>query len=296
MPRRGVADAASSTVAGTVPPAVPVPVLADPTMKEAGPVVKIIDLSSTVDASRWEPDPVTHTVLSPAAGAVHMAEGMREAFGVEFDPSVLPDGELLSLDTLTLTTHTGTHVDAPSHYGSRADYGIPRHIDQLPLEWFIGPGYLLDATSAGTGTVGLDWLHDQFKRIGRLPAPGDIVLIRTGADERAGTPAFFTDFTGLDGPATDTLLDHGVRVIGTDAFSLDAPFGHMIRRYQETGDRAVLWPAHFAGRRREYCQIERLANLGALAGLNFTVHCLPVRIAGAGASWCRAVALPEADF
>jgi kynurenine formamidase len=55
----------------------------------------------------------------------------------------------------------------------------------------------------------------------------------------------------------------------------------------------VLWPAHFVGRKREYCQIERLANLGALpAPTGFTVHALPVRITGAGAGWTRAVALP----
>jgi len=90
------------------------------------------------------------------------------------------------------------------------------------------------------------------------------------------------------------LLDLGVKVIGTDAFSLDAPFGDIIRRYRETGDRSVLWPAHVAGRFREYCQIERLANLGALPRAHgFLVSCFPVKIAGAGAGWTRAVALIE---
>ncbi|MEE3921321.1 cyclase family protein [Micromonospora sp. BRA006-A] len=52
-----------------------------------------------------------------------MSAEMRTHLGIDFDPDELPDGEFLSLDTLTLTTHTGTHVDAPSHYGSRAGYG-----------------------------------------------------------------------------------------------------------------------------------------------------------------------------
>jgi len=253
--------------------------------------MRIIDLSSPIDAAGWEPDPITHQVLSPAEGAAHMADAMWEAFQLKFDPAVLPEGELLSLDTLTLTTHTGTHVDAPSHYGSTGRYGTPRHIDQLPLDWFHGPGYRLDATAARTGVVDEQWLRAEFKRIGRPPAAGDIVLLHTGADRRAGTPEFFTEFVGLDGPATNALLDLGVRVIGTDAFSLDAPFTNMISRYQATGDRSVLWPAHFAGREREYCQIERLANLGELPAGPFTVSCFPVKIAGAGAGWCRAVAL-----
>ena len=88
--------------------------------------MRIVDLSSTVDASaEWEANPVEHRILSPAEGAAHMARQMRENWSIDFDVSVLPDGELLSLDTFTLTSHTGTHVDAPSHYGSSADYGVP---------------------------------------------------------------------------------------------------------------------------------------------------------------------------
>lgn len=254
--------------------------------------VHIIDLSSPVDASFWEPDPVIHEILTPAEGARHMAEEMKTHFGIDFDPDDLPGGELLSLDTLTLTSHTGTHVDAPSHYGSAGTYGVPRHIDQMPLDWFLRPGVVLDLTDAGTGVIGVERIEKELARIGYRPRPLDIVLLNTGASQYVGTPRYFTDFAGLDGPATDYLLDLGVRVIGTDAWSLDAPFGHMLRTFQETGDRSVLWPAHFAGRRREYCQVERLANLDALPRpFGFQVSCLPVKIAGAGAGWTRAVAL-----
>ncbi|MEU9336273.1 cyclase family protein [Streptomyces sp. NPDC048290] len=255
--------------------------------------MRIIDLSSSVDARAYEPDPVTHEILSPREGALHMSAEMKEHFGIDFDPSVLPDGEFLSLDRMTLTTHTGTHVDAPSHYGSRAGYGdgTPRHIHEMPLEWFHGGGVVLDLTDQETGAVGPAELEQAFARIEYVPSPGEIVLLRTGADQRAGTPAYFTDFTGLDGDAVHMLLDLGVRVIGTDAFSLDAPFGNIIERYRKTGDRSVLWPAHVVGRDREYCQIERLANLGALPEPHgFLVSCFPVKITGAGAGWTRAVA------
>lgn len=258
--------------------------------------MRLIDLSSPVDASFVEPDPVVHDVLTPRQGAEHMCAEMREHFGIGLDPDELPDGEFLSLDRISLTTHTGTHVDAPSHYGSKAAYGtgVPRHIDEMPLDWFHRPGMVLDLTDAPAGVVGADRLEKEFARIGRRPRPLDIVLLRTGADARVGTSAYFTDFVGLDGPATHLLLDLGVRVIGTDAFSLDAPFGDIIARYRATGDRAVLWPAHFAGRQREYCQIERLAGLDRLPGpYGFTVSCFPVKITGAGAGWARAVAHVE---
>ncbi|MGV9293036.1 cyclase family protein [Amycolatopsis sp. NPDC003676] len=253
--------------------------------------MRMVDLSTPVDASRWEPNPIVHEILSPAQGAVHMAEGMRERHQLDFDPAVLPDRELLSLDTMTLTTHTGTHVDAPSHYGTKATYGRARHIDELPLEWFFGPGIVLDLTGAPAGAVGSGALNREFERIGRAPRQREIVLLNTGADRLAGTPAYFTDFAGIDGSAAKLLLDLGVLVIGTDAFSLDAPFPHMIAEYRRTGDTGVLWPAHFLGRSREYCQIERLSNLDRLPSTGFTVSCFPVKIAGAGAGWTRAVAL-----
>ncbi|OLR89587.1 cyclase family protein [Actinokineospora bangkokensis] len=253
--------------------------------------MRIIDLSSPVDAAAYEPDPVVHEVLTPREGALHMAAEMREHFGVAFDPDDLPDGEFLSLDRLTLTSHTGTHVDAPSHYGSRPGAEAPRHVDALPLDWFFGPVVKLDARGHGTGVIGAPHLEAEFTRIGHTPGAGEIVVLDTGAAELAGTPAYFTDFAGLDRKATELLLDLGVRVIGTDAFSLDAPFTDILARYRETGDRSVLWPAHFAGRTRDYCQLERLANLGELPALGARIACFPVRIAGGGAGWTRAVGL-----
>jgi cyclase len=103
---------------------------------------------------------------------------------------------------------------------------------------------------------------------------------------------YFSEFVGLDRSATELLLDFGIKVIGTDAFSVDAPFGDMITRYQQTEDKSVLWPAHFIGREREFCHVERLANLDALPRpYGFTVSCFPFKIAGAGAGWTRAVAI-----
>jgi cyclase len=258
--------------------------------------VRMIDLSCAVDAAHWEPDPVTHIAMSPAEGARHMSDEMRTHLGIEFDVAVLPDGEFLNNDTFTLTTHTGTHVDAPAHYGSRASYrdGPPRTVDELPLQWFQNPAFVLDLTGVGTGTVDAGYLEKELARIGYQPRELDIALLHTGADVRLGTPAYFSEFTGLDASAVGYLLDRGVRVIGTDAFSLDAPFPYILQKFRETGDRAGLWPAHFLGRDREYCQIERLANLGSLPRpFGFTVSCFPVKLAGAGAGWARAVALVD---
>lgn len=256
--------------------------------------MRLIDLSSPVDPQAWEPEPVTLVTMSAAEGAEHLSREMREHFGLEFDPGSLPGGEFLTNDTVSLTTHTGTHIDAPAHYGSKSSYGVPRTIDEMPLEWFHGPGVVLDLAALETGVADAAYLEGEFSRIGRAPVAGDIVLLRTGAARWAGTQRYFTDFVGLDASAVNLLLDRGVRVIGTDAFSLDAPFTFIIQRYHETADGSVLWPAHMTGRQREYCQVERLANLELLPRpYGFTLICFPVKVMGGGAGWTRAVALVD---
>ena len=73
---------------------------------------------------------------------------------------------------------------------------------------------------------------------------------------------------------------------------LDRPFVALRAEFERTGDASILWEAHRAGIDREYCQIEKLHNLGALpAATGFTVSCLPVKVAGASAGWCRAAAI-----
>jgi kynurenine formamidase len=91
------------------------------------------------------------------------------------------------------------------------------------------------------------------------------------------------------------LVEQGVKVIGIDAYTLDRPFKDMVADFKRTGDGRHIWPAHFAGLTREYCQIEKLANLDQIPRPHgFFVSCLPVKIQGASAGWCRALAMvPE---
>ena len=76
-----------------------------------------------------------------AAGAA-MAE---QLFGVT--PDLLRDGEAWATEDIRrLGTHNSTHVDAPWHYNSRIRGERAQTIDELPLEWFLAPGVVIDAT------------------------------------------------------------------------------------------------------------------------------------------------------
>ena len=133
-----------------------------------------------------------------------------------------------------------------------------------------------------------------LRRIGTTIHSLDIVLLQTGADKRMGSRDYFAQ-PGLGREGVLWLVEQGVRVIGIDAYTLDRPFASMVADYRRTGDGRFIWPAHFAGITREYCQIEKLANLDLIPRPHgFYISCLPVKIQGASAGWCRAVALiPE---
>ena len=91
------------------------------------------------------------------------------------------------------------------------------------------------------------------------------------------------------------LLEAGVRVTGTDAWSWDAPFSHTAKKYEETHDPGLIWEGHKAGRHIGYCHLEKLHNLEALPGSGFMVACFPMKIRGASAGWTRAVAIMDEE-
>jgi kynurenine formamidase len=137
---------------------------------------------------------------------------------------------------------------------------------------------------------------DIEKAIGELNygiKPFDIVLLYTGSDSLWGTSKYFSHFVGVSREGLARILDLGVKVVGIDAFSFDRPLPRMVNDYLKTGDNSNLWPAHLYGREKEYCHIERLANLERVPSYGFKVACFPVKIKDVGAAAVRAVAFVE---
>ena len=256
--------------------------------------IRLIDLSVPLQhEAASEPLPARIRYLT------HDAEGlaqMQQFFGVKREDLVYSSGRGWAVEEIQAITHTGTHVDAPYHYGPTSEGKPARRIDEVPLEWCFAPGVVLDMRHKAAGDfITMADLQAALDRIQYTLKPLDIVLLQTGADKRLGSADYFAQ-PGLGRKGVLWLVEQGVRVIGIDAYTLDRPFAHMVADYRRTGDGRYVWPAHFAGITREYCQIEKLANLDLIPQPHgFYVSCLPVKIAGASAGWCRAVALiPEA--
>ena len=101
---------------------------------------RFIDLSVPMDPASKEPSPPQIAYMNHEQ-SVERAAGL---FGIR--PEDWPEQKAWATETVTLTTHTGTHVDAPWHYWFKTGDEPAKTIDQLPLEWFYGNGVLLDFT------------------------------------------------------------------------------------------------------------------------------------------------------
>lgn len=219
------------------------------------------------------------------------------AFFPGAEPEDLPDGEGWAIERVSMTTHSGTHLDAPYHYASTMDGGARAiTIDEVPLDWCFQPGVKLDFRHLPDGyLVTPQDIDDELARIGHTLSPLEIVIVNTAAGERYGKDDYVRRGCGVGAAATLHLLQQGIRLTGTDAWSWDAPFVLTAERYAQEHDASIIWEGHKAGRQIGYCHIEKLHNLEKLPSTGFIVSCFPVKVHAASAGWTRAVAILEED-
>ena len=169
---------------------------------------------------------------------------------------------------LRLGTHSGTHIDAASHF-------VPdgTTIDRYPLERFVLPAWVVPAV-AGEGQA-IEW----SSLAAALPdsLDGAAVLLHTGWDRHWGTPrALRHPF--LSAAAADGLVELGVGLVGTDALNVDATEGGTTH-------------AHAALLGADILIVENLTGLHALeSGRSYLCAFVPLRLDGADGSPIRAYA------
>lgn len=248
-------------------------------------MAKIWDLSYTMKNYSFEPNEVKITHLSHAENQRKYAKRL----GLPID-QVAPFG---ANDHITTLSHAGTHVDAPWHFGPTTAGKPAKKIDEVPLEWCFGNGVLLDFSKTkkpGEG-ISTEDLKKELNRIHYTLKPKDIVMIRTGAEDYEDDPKFAELASGLVKESLMWLLDQGIQLIGTDAYTLDIPIPRMVEELKK-GNKEAFFPVHYAGREREYIHAEKLSNLKSLPKPSgFKVAMFPIKIEGGAGGWARAVAI-----
>jgi kynurenine formamidase len=252
--------------------------------------MKIIDLSVTISMDIKEPLPTKIDYEDHPTGAKKMGAKLFDGLPTDaFLEGNGPAGEFLYV-----TGHTGTHVDAPWHYFPTCAGEKSRTIEELPLEWFFSDGVVLDFTDKPDGyCITVEDLQAKLAAIQYTLKPFDIVLIRCDADKRLHDDDFVRIHVGASAEATHWLIDQGIKVMGTDGWGWDIPMHIQVQEYLKDPRPGIIWAAHYVGREKEYCQIEKLANLDQLPLFGFKVACFPAKIKGGSAGWTRAVAIFE---
>ena len=250
--------------------------------------MRLVDLSAPIRQSPPETPEVLRTDIE-FSGHADGAALIERLLGVP--ASLLRDQEGWAVETFTrFGTHNSTHVDAPWHYNSRIGGEPAQTIDALPLDWFFGPGVVLDMTAKEEGeTVEVADVEAELERIGHDLRERDIVLVRTGRDAFVEEPGYMALGPGVTVEATRWLYERGVRVMGIDAWGWDGPLDRQAGEALARQQPGVFWAAHQCG--LPYSQIERLVNLGALPPSGFKVACFPLKIRGGSAGPARVVAI-----
>jgi kynurenine formamidase len=174
------------------------------------------------------------------------------------------------LGTIEMPCNVGTYLDSPFHR-----YPDGEDLSQVPLEMVAGlPGIVLDAAVSSQRAATVRATVEELQ--------GRAVLIRTGWDQRWGTPRYWEPGPYLSGQSLDLVLRARPALVGVDFWNID-----------DTQDPAR--PAHTKLLGARILIVEHLANLGPLPRTGFRFSAVPLRIARGASFPVRAFAEVEGE-
>jgi len=203
-----------------------------------------------------------HDISIPITESLVVWPGQR---GVQLTtPSHIKQGDNSTVTQLSLSVHSGTHVDAPCHF-----IAGERGVDSLDLDALVGPAYVADARDADVLTSDtLDGLH--------IPSGTTRLLVRTRNSEiwTRNERSFQKDYVAFTGDGASWLIDRGIQLVGVDYHSV-APYENTAAIHHKLlGVGMIL--------------LETLNLHGIEPGI-YQLVCLPLNIVGSDGSPARAV-------
>jgi arylformamidase len=173
-------------------------------------------------------------------------------------------GDNSNVSQVTMSCHTGTHVDAPHHFLNNG-----KTVDNLSLDLLIGRAYVLYLPDINMITASILMDADIPPRTRRL-----LFKTRNSDYWANGNNEFQTDFVGLSVDAAELLVDRNVKLVGIDYLSI-APY-------------KMSTPVHTILLNAGMVVIEGL-DLSQVSQGRYTLHCLPLKLGGADGAPTRAI-------
>lgn len=195
-------------------------------------------------------------------------------------PTAIISKDGMNLSRVIMSSHAGTHIDAPSHFVLN---GIT--IDQIPPGRFIGEAIVIDVSSTHIGdAVKVDEFTKRTSgdRHPKIKAD-DIVIFYTGSSELWGNPTVEKKYTYLSESLAEELVQRRVRAVGIDSFSVD-------------GFDSTTFPVHKTILRNNLFIIESISSsLREFLGRRILLICPPLKLASLDGAPCRCLAVPIAE-
>ena len=131
-----------------------------------------------------------------------------ELAGVEFQPAKILDKDGWNAKTLSMYSHSGTHVDSPLHFGV-SNVGL----DQMSLEKFMAYTWVVDCTQIESkGLLEVDHL----KQVADIVQIGDGLIFKTNWSHKLGTEAYRNDLPRISESLAQWIVEKGVSLIGVE--------------------------------------------------------------------------------
>ena len=172
-------------------------------------------------------------------------------------------------EIMMMSTHTGTHMDAPSHFLANT-----ASIDMIGVERLVSPALLLDLPKGANEEITLDDLC-VINEIDQ----GISIVFRTGWQKMIANRDYMTSNPGLSMAAAALLADKNVNAVGIDSPSIDIGSDEHFSTHKTLLSNGILIIENL-------CNLESLEHKGT-----FTLVINPLKLKGASGSPVRALAI-----
>ena len=214
--------------------------------------MKIIDLTHTIKENMPVYPGTKPPILAPASS--YEKDGFKETL-------------------LSMFSHTGTHIDPPSHiFSGKAT------LDSFPASQFVGKALVVDCRSLLDGEV---ITLELIKKYREKTRKADFLLFNTGWDKKWNDNAYFGNYPYLSIEVLDYIINGDYKGIGFDVIGLDPISDASLKMHKKL----------FMS--KKIINIENLKNLDLCGDELFTFVCLPIKIENSDGAPARAIAIIE---
>jgi kynurenine formamidase len=176
-----------------------------------------------------------------------------------------------NLELLFLSSHTGTHIDAPYHFAKNG-----QKINQIPLDRLVGNGILIKLRKDRNMSITKSDITSFEKNNGIIPDHSSIFFYTTW-QKNLKNDNYFTENPGLDTSAAKYLTSKKINLVGIDSPSIDL-------------GKDESFSVHHIFSKNNILIVENLTNLNKIPSKEFTFTILPLKIKDATGSPVRAIA------